>query len=216
MLAPFQGRLLAIVMSSAAACGNHSGPWRKPFRARAKTIRLPAGITVRLQPGILFVFTPERFSRSLRNPVRLAPESALVAHARDHNRRNPSQRSIRRVKRLRRRISVRRGRTLECTGWRPADRGDLQWGQYAGWRVAHGAALERFRQPVRRKWRVGLGRLRYFFPGRSRQSQSVAYSDHLREPRARLLTLGFNKERPTHLKLTLSVPPKESRHDVKR
>ena len=44
---------------------------------RRKTIRLPAGITVRLQPGIVFVFTPERFSRSPRNPVRLAPESAF-------------------------------------------------------------------------------------------------------------------------------------------
>src|SRR6266853_3137057 len=49
---------------------------RKPFRARAKTVRLPAGITVRLQPGIPFVFTPESFSRSPRNPFRLAPESA--------------------------------------------------------------------------------------------------------------------------------------------
>jgi len=48
---------------------SHSGIQRK-------TIRLPAGITVRLQPGIVFVFTPERFSRSPRNPVRLAPESA--------------------------------------------------------------------------------------------------------------------------------------------
>jgi len=35
---------------------SHSGIQRK-------TIRLPAGITVRLQPGIVFVFTPERFSR---------------------------------------------------------------------------------------------------------------------------------------------------------
>ena len=57
------------------ACGNHSGPSRKPFRDRAKTVRLPSGITVRLQPGIVFVFTPERFSRSPRNPFRLAPES---------------------------------------------------------------------------------------------------------------------------------------------
>jgi hypothetical protein len=47
-----------------------------PFRDRAKTVRVPAGIAVRLQPGILFVFTPERCSRSPRNPVRLAPESA--------------------------------------------------------------------------------------------------------------------------------------------
>src|SRR5271170_625124 len=52
---------------------------RKPFRDWAKTVRLPAGITVRLQPGILFVFTPECFSRSPRNPVRLRPESATGA-----------------------------------------------------------------------------------------------------------------------------------------
>ncbi|MGI8740966.1 MAG: hypothetical protein ACR2NN_00060, partial [Bryobacteraceae bacterium] len=44
----------------------------------AKTVRLPAGITVRVQPGILFVFTPERSSRSPRNPVRLAPESPTL------------------------------------------------------------------------------------------------------------------------------------------
>jgi predicted DNA-binding transcriptional regulator AlpA len=50
---------------------------RKPFRDRAKTVRLPAGIAVRVQPGILFAFTPESFSRSPRNPVRLAPESAF-------------------------------------------------------------------------------------------------------------------------------------------
>src|SRR5450755_4655724 len=55
---------------------------RKPFRARAKTVRLPVGITVRLQPGIPFAFTPESFSRSPRNPFRLAPESAHVGAAR--------------------------------------------------------------------------------------------------------------------------------------
>ena len=43
------------------ACGKPFRASRKPFRDRAKTVRLPAGITVRLQPGILFVFTPERF-----------------------------------------------------------------------------------------------------------------------------------------------------------
>src|SRR3984893_8744688 len=63
-------------MSSAAVPTKTFRASRKPFRARAKTVRLPAGITVRLQPGILFVFTPESFSRSPRNPVRLAPESA--------------------------------------------------------------------------------------------------------------------------------------------
>jgi hypothetical protein len=45
---------------------NDSGIERKLF----------AGTTVRVQPGIAFVFTPERFSRSHGNPVRLAPESS--------------------------------------------------------------------------------------------------------------------------------------------
>ena len=67
---------MPVMMSSAAVPSKTFRASRKPFRARAKTVRLPAGITVRLQPGILFVFTPESFSRSPRNPVRLAPESA--------------------------------------------------------------------------------------------------------------------------------------------
>src|SRR5271166_6569663 len=67
------------MMSSAAVPLKHSGARRKRFRARTKTVRLPVGITVRLQPGIPFVFTPESFSRSPRNPVRLAPESATQA-----------------------------------------------------------------------------------------------------------------------------------------
>ncbi|HTT22291.1 MAG TPA: hypothetical protein VMG82_25410 [Candidatus Sulfotelmatobacter sp.] len=33
-------------------------------------------MAVHVQPGILFTFAPERFSRSPRNPVHLAPESA--------------------------------------------------------------------------------------------------------------------------------------------
>ena len=66
---------MPVMMSSAAVPSKTFRASRKPFRARAKTVRLPAGITVRLQPGILFVFTPERFSRSPRNPVRLPPES---------------------------------------------------------------------------------------------------------------------------------------------
>src|SRR5712691_4947247 len=65
------------MMSSAILCKTFRAT-RKPFRARAKTVRLPDGIAVRLQPGILFVFTPESFSRSPRNPFRLAPESAHV------------------------------------------------------------------------------------------------------------------------------------------
>jgi hypothetical protein len=50
---------------------NHSGLLRK-------TVRLAAGITVHLQPGILFAFTPEHFSRSPRNPVHLRPKSAKI------------------------------------------------------------------------------------------------------------------------------------------
>jgi hypothetical protein len=64
------------MMSSAVVFVKTFRATRKPFRARAKTVRLPVGITVRLQPGNLFVFIPESFSRSPRNPVRLAPESA--------------------------------------------------------------------------------------------------------------------------------------------
>jgi hypothetical protein len=76
-LPPFQGRLPAIVMSSAAQPVEIVPDHRESHSGIArKTVRLPAGITVRFQPGILFVFTPERFSRSPRNPFRLAPESA--------------------------------------------------------------------------------------------------------------------------------------------
>ncbi|MFN9296177.1 MAG: hypothetical protein ACK6DZ_00510, partial [Acidobacteriota bacterium] len=57
------------------ARGNHSGPSRKQFRGGTKTIRVPAGIFVRVGPGIVFAFTPERFSPSPRNPVRFGPES---------------------------------------------------------------------------------------------------------------------------------------------
>jgi len=67
-----------VMMSSAVMFVKTFRATRKPFRARAKTVRLPVGITVRLQPGILFVFTPESFSRSPRNPFRLAPESPLT------------------------------------------------------------------------------------------------------------------------------------------
>ena len=68
---------MPVMMSSAAVPSKTFRASRKPFRDRAKTVRLPAGITVRLQPGIPFVFIPESFSRSPRNPVRLAPESPL-------------------------------------------------------------------------------------------------------------------------------------------
>src|SRR5437879_2564296 len=57
------------------ACQNIPGN-AKAIPGSGETVRLPVGIAVRLQPGILFVFTPESFSRSPRNPFRLAPESA--------------------------------------------------------------------------------------------------------------------------------------------
>src|SRR6266404_4764680 len=69
------------MMSSAAVLAKTFRATRKPFRARAKTVRLPVGITVRLQPGIPFAFTPESFSRSPRNPFRLRPESALTVQS---------------------------------------------------------------------------------------------------------------------------------------
>jgi integrase len=77
------------MMSSAVVFVKTFRATRKPFRARAKTVRLPVGITVRLQPGILFVFTPESFSRSPRNPFRLAPESALCRITMTLSRSNP-------------------------------------------------------------------------------------------------------------------------------
>jgi hypothetical protein len=76
LILPWKGHCAGYDVQRRCACGNHSGLSRKPFRDQAKTVRLPAGITIRLQLGILFVFTPESFSRSPRNPVRLAPESA--------------------------------------------------------------------------------------------------------------------------------------------
>src|SRR5689334_21858141 len=54
-----------MVLSSAAVLVEIiRGSSRKPSGIWRKTVRLPAGITVRLLPGILFVFTPERSSRS--------------------------------------------------------------------------------------------------------------------------------------------------------
>ena len=52
LILPWRVHCAGMMSSAARACGNHSGPSRKPFRDRAKTVRLPAGITVRLQPGI--------------------------------------------------------------------------------------------------------------------------------------------------------------------
>jgi hypothetical protein len=50
---------------------------------RANAVRLPAGITVRVQRGIVFVFSPDCRSRPSRNGVRFRPESAVKTRLRD-------------------------------------------------------------------------------------------------------------------------------------
>src|SRR6266568_7638291 len=56
-------------------CGKHSAPSRTPFRWTTRTVRLPTGIGVRLQTGMLFGFITECCSASDRNRVRLRPDS---------------------------------------------------------------------------------------------------------------------------------------------
>jgi hypothetical protein len=70
---PWEIHCAGVNVQRHCVCGNHPGPSRKPFRARANAVRLSAGITVRLQPGIVFTFAPEPFSRPSRNPVHLRP-----------------------------------------------------------------------------------------------------------------------------------------------
>ena len=59
-------------------CGKHSAPSRTPFRQVTKTVRLPTGIGVHLQTGILFGFTTEWCSASDRNRVHLRPDSPVL------------------------------------------------------------------------------------------------------------------------------------------
>jgi hypothetical protein len=56
-------------------CGKHSAPSRTPFRQATKTVRLPTGIGVHLQTGMLFGITTESCSASQRNRVHLRPDS---------------------------------------------------------------------------------------------------------------------------------------------
>ena len=56
-------------------CGKHSAPSRTPFRQATKTVRLPTGIGVHLQTGMLFGITTESCSASERNRVHLRPDS---------------------------------------------------------------------------------------------------------------------------------------------
>src|SRR6266852_4760026 len=59
LILPFRGRLLAIVLSSAASLWKlFPGSSRTRFRDRPETVRLHRGIRVHLHPGILFGFTP--------------------------------------------------------------------------------------------------------------------------------------------------------------
>src|ERR1019366_8741980 len=58
-------------------CGKHSAPSRTPFRQATKTVRLPTGIGVHLQTGMLFGITTESCSASQRNRVHLRPDSPM-------------------------------------------------------------------------------------------------------------------------------------------
>src|SRR5579862_8733552 len=76
LILPFEGRLPAIVLSSAAICLWKSfRRSRTQFRDRPETVRLHPGTGVHLHPGILFEITPELRSESSRNRVHLAPDS---------------------------------------------------------------------------------------------------------------------------------------------
>jgi hypothetical protein len=75
LILPLEGSLCRCDVQRRCAYKNIPGIV-KAIPGSSETVRLPPGIAVRLQPGILFVFTPESFSRSPRNPFRLAPESA--------------------------------------------------------------------------------------------------------------------------------------------
>src|SRR6202012_5337178 len=76
LILPFEGRLPAIVLSSAALLWKSFRRSRTLFRDRPETVRLHPGTGVRLHPGILFEMIPERRSESSRNRVHLAQDSA--------------------------------------------------------------------------------------------------------------------------------------------
>jgi hypothetical protein len=59
-------------------CGKHSAPSRTPFRQATKTVRLPRGIGVHLQTGMLFGITTESCSASERNRVHLRPDTLAM------------------------------------------------------------------------------------------------------------------------------------------
>jgi hypothetical protein len=63
-------------------CGKHSAPSRTPFRRTARTVRLPTGIGVHPQTGMLFGITTKWCSASDRNPVNLRPDSPRCTRGR--------------------------------------------------------------------------------------------------------------------------------------
>ena len=76
LILPFEGRLPAIVLSSAAiSLWKSFRRSRTPFRDRPETVRLHRGTGVRLHRGTLFEINPEHRSASSRNRVHLAPDS---------------------------------------------------------------------------------------------------------------------------------------------
>src|SRR4029077_15102340 len=83
LILPFEGRLPAIVLSSAVICLWKSfRRSRTRLRDRPETVRLHPGTGVRLHPGILFGIIPECRSESSRNRVHLAPDSPLTPSGR--------------------------------------------------------------------------------------------------------------------------------------
>src|SRR5499427_4133489 len=80
LILPFEGRLPAIVLSSATTyLWKSFRRSRTPFRDRPETVRLHPGTSVHLHPGILFGISPVHRSESSRNRVHLAPDSPRTA-----------------------------------------------------------------------------------------------------------------------------------------
>src|SRR5579863_6159670 len=78
LILPFEGRLPAIVLSSATTCLWKSfRRSRTQFRDRSETVRLHPGTGVHLHPGILFGIIPEHRSESSWNRVHLVPDSPI-------------------------------------------------------------------------------------------------------------------------------------------
>src|SRR5947207_15069211 len=102
LILPLEGSLCRYGVQRRSACRNHSGLIAKPIPRSGETVRLPAGITVRLQPVMLFTFAPESFS----------PSPGIRNHPAQVNRKHgtPVNRLLERVRPDRSKI------TLRCLG----------------------------------------------------------------------------------------------------